>query len=885
VEASPPPSWRGPAGALAVVGALTLGAHLRFSQGTAGQLTYLAATVGAAVVAWLGVARHAAGARRPWVYVALGVTASAVADAIYAWYVVRGATAPDAGIADVFWLSSYLGLVVGLLLLLLPEEDERVDLDGIIDMAAVATVGLLFVWRFSVEGTVADTSTSVALRALWSAYPLLDAVLLALVFRALASRRARASVGYPFVLGTACWLVADFIYLFPVAGSLTVWLDLGWMAGALLIALAAWQTATAEPTVDAAQGPERVGSWRVALPFVPLLAPIAIETWSHLTGEESNPVPTAVAALALVGLSFTRAMTLHREGERAWARLRSSERHFRALAANSSDAVVVVDASGHIMGDNPGIASMLGHDGLATDGVDMLSVVCPEDLDAARAVFSNTLLVPGEVFSTELRVWHADGSVLWLAARAVNLTEDPDVRGVVVNLHDVTDRKSAEEELAHRAFHDSLTGLANRALFRNRVEHALDRSARAGSDPAIVYIDLDGFKAVNDTLGHDAGDAVLKEVAGRLDRLVRSGDTVARLGGDEFAVLIEHSNRALDEVATIGERILRTVQEPVLLDGRQVAVDASIGVAVGDGDTTATALLRDADIAMYRAKSGGKGHWVRYEPRMHTEEVERLQLEGDLAAAVDGAQLELLYQPVYELEDERLVGFEALLRWHHPALGMIMPDRFIPLAEENGLIVPIGRWVLLEACRTAARWQDAHPVSPPLSMAVNVSARQLASSDLVGHVADALAEAQLEPSSLVLEMTETSLVRDPVRATAMLRELRALGVRLAIDDFGTGYSSLSYLRQFPVDILKIDRSFIDTITDGGDLPPLLRGMLDLGRSLDLEVVAEGIESQVQRDRLREERCVLGQGYLYARPLPAEDAEALLGRTEVSTRQA
>ncbi len=619
----------------------------------------------------------------------------------------------------------------------------------------------------------------------------------------------------------------------------------------------------------------------MALPFVPLLAPITIELWSHLSGADSDPVPTFLTAVVLIVLAFARAMTLHRAGERAAGRVRSSERHFRALAANSSDAVVVVDQSGVIMGDNPAVASMLGYDGASTDGVDLLALVCAEDLEAAGAVFSNTLLVPGEVFSTELRVRHADGSVLWLAARAVNLNNDPDVRGVVVNLHDVTDRKTAEEELAHRAFHDSLTGLPNRALFRNRVEHALDRSTRAGSDPAVVYVDLDGFKTVNDSLGHDAGDEVLQEVARRLAGVVRSGDTVARLGGDEFAVLVEHGSSPLEEVGVIGERILRAMREPVLVGERRVAVGASLGIAVGDGETTGTALLRNADIAMYRAKSGGKGQWVRYEPEMHTEANERLQLEAGLAGAVDTGQLELLYQPVFELETDRLVGFEALLRWHHPALGLVLPDRFIPLAEENGQIVPIGRWVLQEACRTAARWQGAHPGEPPISMAVNVSARQLASAELVHHVADAMAAVDLDPSTLVLEMTETALVQDPLAVTARLRELRALGVRLAIDDFGTGYSSLSYLRQFPVDILKIDRSFIDTITDGGDLPPLVRGMLELSRALQLETLAEGIETDVQRQRLREERCVLGQGYLFARPLSADDAEALLRRPEIA----
>jgi two-component system, sensor histidine kinase and response regulator len=386
----------------AAAGAVVLLAHVPIAGDDLGQVTYLTATIGAAVLAWAGVARHARGARRPWAYIALGVSASAVADALYAASVLRDDPLTDASVADLFWLASYVGLVLGLLLLILPADGEGVDLDGLIDMAAVATIGLLFVWEFSIQGTVADTSTSIGLRALWSAYPLLDAVLLALVFRAMASRRTRSSVGLVLVVGVVCWLVADFVYLFPAAETMTVWLDLGWMAGALLLGAATWRTAGATGTT-ATDVSERVGSWRVALPFVPLLAPITIELWAHLGGEQTNPVPAFIAAVALIVLAFARAMTLHRAGERAAARLRSSERHFRALAANSSDAVVVVDAEGRIVGDNPGIAAMLGHAGIATDGIDILGVVSEEDREVARAVFSNTLLVPGEVFSTELR--------------------------------------------------------------------------------------------------------------------------------------------------------------------------------------------------------------------------------------------------------------------------------------------------------------------------------------------------------------------------------------------------------------------------------------------------------------------------------------------------
>jgi diguanylate cyclase (GGDEF)-like protein len=451
----------------------------------------------------------------------------------------------------------------------------------------------------------------------------------------------------------------------------------------------------------------------------------------------------------------------------------------------------------------------------------------------------------------------------------------------VVNLHDITDRKQAEEELAHQAFHDSLTGLANRALFRDRVDHALRRRSRSGLDPAVIYLDLDGFKNVNDSLGHEAGDNLLREVATRLQGVVRSGDTVARLGGDEFAVLVEESSGVLVEAEAIANRAMQSLTSPVTLGDHEVTLSASLGIAHAGADATASSLLRDADVAMYQAKTTGKSRWVLYEPTMRAAAVERLQLESDMAHAVEGDQLMLVYQPVVELETNRIVGFEALLRWNHPELGIVMPDKFIPIAEANGMIVPMGRWVLQTACRTAAGWRDRHPGQ--LTMAVNLSARQLASSELLHHVQHALHSAGLDPSALVLEMTETALIQDAALASARLHQLRTLGVRLAIDDFGTGYSSLSYLRKFPVDILKIDRSFINTITDREKIPAIVRGLLDLGRTLQLETVAEGIESDAQLGQLRDQHCELGQGYLFARPLPAEEAEVLLA--EISALRA
>jgi predicted signal transduction protein with EAL and GGDEF domain len=332
----------------------------------------------------------------------------------------------------------------------------------------------------------------------------------------------------------------------------------------------------------------------------------------------------------------------------------------------------------------------------------------------------------------------------------------------------------------------------------------------------------------------------------------------------------------MDEAQAVADRILASLRRPVQLGTHAVTVSASLGLALSDGEATSASLLRDADIAMYQAKAAGKGQKIVYEPDMRLAAVERLQLEADLDGALDRGELRLVYQPVVDLSTEVVTGFEALLRWEHPELGNITPDRFVPLAEETGHIVPIGRWVLLEACRTAARWHEAYvDGAPALAMSVNLSGRQLGYAGLLDDVKAALDEAGLDPAALVLEVTETALVVDIDGAAQRLAELRDLGIRVAIDDFGTGYSSLSYLRQFPVDILKIDRSFISGITERADVPPILRGLLDLGRTLDLAIVAEGVEHDVQADSLRDQRCGMAQGYLFARPLEAQDAELLV----------
>jgi diguanylate cyclase (GGDEF)-like protein/PAS domain S-box-containing protein len=871
---------------LGVVGALAvLVVHVIWPAGVTGQVTYLLFTGGGAVVAMVAGRRLTGDAGRPWRWIALGLISSALADLYWGIHSLVGPV-PDVSLADPLWLASYGFLIAGLFGLLRNTGDGiRDDLEALVDTLATLVVSVLVLWQLVVSPVLDDTSTDLVTRLVWASYPALDAILLALVFRAVIGGRTSTTVGRLLVAGIALWLLADLGSNFwEWAGPTGILLDTGWMVGPALLGLATWVAAHHPTNLHAtAQRPRalpaRIGPLRVAMAVSPLLVPTGLELWANRFGT-GVPAILAVGTLSLTLLVGARLMLFLRTRDEAERRLESSERYYRALAANSADAVLVIDATGQVQSESPHLAALLGHPGQSIRGIQGLEVVCLEDAPSANALFNRTLASPGTIIEGELRLQAADGSTPWLAVRAVNLLEDPDVAGIVVNFHEITDRKVAEEELVHLAFHDSLTGLANRALFHDRVDHVLETGG--GAAAAVAFLDLDGFKNVNDGLGHDGGDQLLRQVADRLLASARPGDTVARLGGDEFAILLENCPDPRASAIAVADRILAELLAPMVLAGGLMTLSASIGIALPSPGATASCLLRDADVAMYEAKAAGRGRWVEYTPRMRTATLQRLQLNQDLAEALDGDQLKVVYQPVVELSTGSIVGFEALLRWDHPTLGRISPDRFIPLAEESGLIIPIGRWVLETACHRAVDWQSRHPLHRELTMAVNISARQLASSDLVSHVEDALASSGLAARFLVLEMTESVLVEDAVTAAARLRQLRRLGMRLAVDDFGTGYSSLSYLRQFPIDVLKVDQSFVTTITDRDGIPPLVHGLLALGHTLELEMVAEGIETWAQLSHLRAEGCPRGQGYLFSPPVPAGQADALLAAGRLAT---
>ena len=561
--------------------------------------------------------------------------------------------------------------------------------------------------------------------------------------------------------------------------------------------------------------------------------------------------------------------------------LQRSEERFRSLVRNASDGVMVLGADGLIRYESSAVERILGWPENERMGRRATSDVHPDDRATVERRLAEVASSSGSETTFEFHARHADGSWRVLEAIAKNLLDDPAVGGVVVNYRDITERNALEEQLRHQAFHDVLTGLANRSLFRDRLGHALARAARGASPTAVLYLDIDDFKAVNDRFGHSEGDRLLIAVGQRLQSATRAGDTVARLGGDEFALIVEETDPV--EARHAADRIRAHLAEPFQLGERQTTVRASIGIAsqaVGDAD--ADELLRRADIAMYAVKSRGGDGVATYEARLYEATVARMEVKADLQGALERGELGVAYQPIVDIASGAVTGTEALMRWQHPHRGLIPPSEFIPLAEENGLILELGRWILEMACRQTKAWHD-EAGRPDLTVSVNLSGRQIADGDLVGDVARTLASSRLDPACLTLEITESVLVRDIDATIAAFRALKSLGIRLAIDDFGTGYSSLSYLRQFPIDILKIDQSFVASLDEGTDSSALVRSILNLSATLQLDTVAEGIETAEQRSALESLGANRGQGYLFARPMTPAEMGGMLGMDQTSAR--
>jgi diguanylate cyclase (GGDEF)-like protein/PAS domain S-box-containing protein len=577
----------------------------------------------------------------------------------------------------------------------------------------------------------------------------------------------------------------------------------------------------------------------------------------------------AVALLALLFGAFSGASRLLARRNRL---LRRSQSRFRSLVQNSADVNMILDTRGTITYESPAVERVLGYHASDRIGTSAFAHVQRDDRSRAAQSLHDVIQAKGGQTTTELRIRHADGS--WRRVEMVlkNLLDDPAVGGVVVNYRDVTERRALEDELRHQAFHDSLTGLANRALFLDRLQHAMSRKRGFGHPLAVLFVDLDDFKTVNDSLGHGEGDRLLVEVAVRLRDVLRSGDTVARMGGDEFAVLIED---AVDQDAPldVAARILGTLQPAFRHEGNDLFVRASVGLSVWTAsDETAEDLLRNADMSMYTAKANGKNRVEVFESGMRASALARLGLKGDLEQALARGEFYLAYQPIFRLGDMEVTGVEALLRWRHPKRGIVLPSDFVPMAEETGLIVPLGRWIIEEAVRQSAEW-DRSAKTSGLRVNINVSVRQIQRPEFVAEVRRILREHKVGPRQITLEFTESVLMSDTNRTMAALAALKRLGCRLAIDDFGTGYSSLSYLRRFPIDEIKIDRSFIATMTNEPGQLAVVRSIINLGKTLRLDTVAEGVEQSSQLDTLRKMDASHGQGYLLAVPGDAAELAA------------
>jgi len=560
--------------------------------------------------------------------------------------------------------------------------------------------------------------------------------------------------------------------------------------------------------------------------------------------------------------------------------LRESEERYALAAHGSNDGLWDWDLRNDRIFFSYRWKTMLGYaeNAVGSSPEEWFERIHPDDLSEVKAKIAAHLDGQDQHYEGEYRILHQDGSYRWVLNRGLAV-RDPSGRAcrMAGSQTDITLRKAAMEQLVYNAFHDSLTGLPNRALFMDRLQHVIDTQIRRDDLLlyAVLFLDMDRFKIVNDSLGHQIGDKLLVGMGRKLTECLRPGDTVARLGGDEFSILLENINK-LEDVYDVSNRIHLALSTPFMIDENEVYAAVSIGIALGpEHYQRAEQVLRDADIAMYQAKRRHDSSTEIFDTRMHASILDRIMLEADLHAALDHHELLLLYQPIMDLKTQRLNGFEALVRWNHPVRGLISPVDFIPVAEETGLITKIGEWIMLEACRELKKLQERYPSQPPLRMSINISGRQFAHENLADMVAEALRTTDVPPECVALEVTESMLLENVEMAISTMNRIRAMGVHIHIDDFGTGYSSLSYLHRLPVNALKVDRSFVSKLSENGDNQEIVRSIISLARSLNLDVIAEGVELDHQLLQIKELDCHYGQGFLFSKPMESAAIEGWL----------
>jgi len=840
----------------------------------------LAALTGAALyAAWCCSAaarRHRGGARRPWLLLTVVAGGWVVGDLVWLAFAIRHSEPPFPSAADAAYLTALVAAAAAVTLLVpIPERAaSRVRLA--LDAVLVGLALLIVTWVAVIGPSQLTPGALTAWSGLALAYPVGD-VLVATLALVAASRGGGARPARLVGLAMIAASVSDTAFaLLTIRGAAALGrlTDVGWLLAMLLLAEGARHSTPARPATRPDAAPT---SAQLAAPYLPMgvavLAVVLVDDARHgATGTTMLVMVSALVALALLrqylaSVDTARlSRTLEGTVRTRTAELARSERTFRQLFDRNPQPMWVYDrATLGFLEVNAAAVRAYGFSREEFLGMSILDIRPDED----RALLLDSL-AKAAAGMKHAGLWRhrvADGRVIDVDVSVHGLPFAGRDAALVL-ARDVTEQRHLERELRHQALHDPLTNLANRGLLRDRIEQALAEGG--GRHVTVMLLDLDGFKAINDSLGHTAGDTVLAAVADRLRRQSRPGDTVARLGGDEFALVLDASLDA-DGVRAVADRILAAIAAPIATRGGDVLVTASLGIAVSAGEN-ADELLRNADIAMYVAKEQGRGTHRTFDQAHHDALVERTALEADLHRALAAHQLEVHYQPTVALGDGTIIGAEALVRWRHPERGLVPPAQFVGLAESTGMIVTLGRQVLDEACR----WAASQPDDLGVRVAVNLSARQLQEGALVDDVVSCLRRSGLAPERLTLEITETALMRDPTTAGQRLHALKNLGITLALDDFGTGYSSLSYLHRFPVDVVKIDKSFVDDIHTNERSRRLVRTVIDLARSLGISSHAEGVETQAQASFLRDAGCDLAQGYLFGRPVPGPQLAQDLG---------
>ena len=825
--------------------------------------------------ALLLLAATRAGTRRAaiaWAMVGVSMIVYAFGDGLYAWFEIGLDSVPFPSLADAAYTAYYPIVVLALLSFPTVAANVHERRRLAIDSAIVVIGGGMVVWqsifRPALESLDADAIKSILVLG----YPAGDIVLLfgvaAIAFRrpvGVDGRALSALVG-----GLLLVLLADVGYSqLSLSGDTSTqhWTDVLYMASTVGMAAAGFFQLRSR-TVPV--GEERSETIPRPLLYLPYLALIA--GYGTLLLSAAGSVSDTLRELLLGAGVLTAAVLVRQElvlhdnsllvADQA---RRDSEGRLRRIAGHASDAIALVDASGIVADATDAVRRVLGLDAASLIGRSIVRLAHADDAARLAALIADCAARRPIQHALEWRLWDGDGVWRQVETVAANLIDDPSIGHIVLTTRDVRERKVLEQQLQQVALHDVLTGLPNRALFLDRVDRALVAGAGPGQGTVVLNLNLNGFKRSNDSLGHAVGDRLLQEVARRFEASVRVGDTCARLGGDEFAVLLDGPANA-DEGRAAADRILASLHEPFDVPQANLHLTARIGIAVSaSGDDRASALLRDAGVAMSRAQDEGRDGIVLFALEMQQAVEGRFELEGDLRRALERHELVLQYQPIFDLVTGDLVSAEALVRWDHPTRGRLAPNVFIPLAEETGLIDEIGTWVLRTACTEVARWARTSKGRVP-RVSVNLSPHQLADPQLLWTIQAAIAKAGAVPAWLALEVTESMLMENTGAVVDRLHAIRSLGVSLAIDDFGTGYSSLAYLDQFPMSHIKIDRSFVTPLDDPARDPGLVRAIVEIGRSLGLATIAEGIETPAQLERLRALGCGLGQGFLLGRPL-------------------